>query len=211
MGWPVMTHKEIRVLKNILLLVPRNQTITIFEYGSGFSTIYFAKFLRKAGRPFLIHSLDNNRFWYEKVTAMVEAAKLKDRVFLHLREFTPFWEKPNWDWNAAPQKDIFAPHTQAEKEYVNFPQTLATSFNVVFVDGRFRRRCLEDLQKYIDPQCIIVMHDAQKKQYHTATASFRHSRFIDSGKYFPFARRKYLLWIGSPQNPLVELIAAESA
>lgn len=207
--WPAMTRKEMQILKRIFLSFPKEQTIHIFEYGMGFSTVYFAKFLRKAGYLFHLYSVDNNRFWYEKVTAMIKSEKLTEHVTLHLREFIPFWEKPGWDWTSEPQQGVFAPQTQMELEYINLPQMLKIPFNVIFVDARFRRRCLEAALTSVDYRGFVIMHDAQKKHYHSATEKYRYSRFIDSGQYFPFARRKYQLWLGSPMNSLVDKIAVE--
>ncbi len=209
LGWPAMTRKEMQIFKRLLLSFPQEQTIHLFEYGMGFSTIYFAKFLQRSGRSFHLHSIDNNRFWYEKVTAMIKVEKLTKHVTLHLREFMPFWEKPNWDWKSELQQGTFAPQNQMELEYIHLPQTLRIPFNVIFVDARFRRRCLEAALTSVDYRGFVIMHDAQKKQYHSATEKYRHSRFIDSGQYFPFARRKYQLWLGSPMNALVDQIAEE--
>lgn len=211
LGWPAMTRKEMQILKRIFLSFSKGQTIHIFEYGMGFSTIYFAKFLRRSGYLFHLHSLDNNRFWYEKVTAMIKAENLTEDITLYLREFVPFWEKPSWDWKVEPQQGAFAPQNPMELDYVNLPQTLKIHFNVIFVDARFRRRCLEAALTSVDYRGFVIMHDAQKKQYHSATENYRYSRFVDSGQYFPFARRKYQLWLGSPMNALVDQIAAEFA
>lgn len=68
--WPAMTRKEMRILKEVFLSFPSGKPINIFEYGMGFSTIYFAKFIHKNGRDFQMDSLDNNRFWYEKVATI---------------------------------------------------------------------------------------------------------------------------------------------
>ncbi len=209
LGWPAMTGKEMRILKRILLSFPQQQPINIFEYGMGFSTVYFAKFLKKTGRVFHLHSIDNNRFWYEKVSSMIKVQDLTQSVSLHLREFVPFWEKPGWDWKVLPQCGSFAPKTSAELEYIQLPQTLKIPFNMIFVDARFRRRCLETALTSVDHRGVVVLHDAQKEHYHSATESYRYSKFIDSGKYFPFARRKYMIWLGSLLNPAIEQIASE--
>jgi predicted O-methyltransferase YrrM len=209
LGWPAMTRKEMRILKQLFLSFPADQPINIFEYGMGFSTIYFARFLQKSGRPFHMDSIDNNRFWNEKVTTMIRNAGLSKKVSLHLREFVPFWEKSGWDWKTEPRSGAFGPTQKAEQEYINLPQTLNKKYQIIFVDARFRRRCLEAALQCVDPQGFVIMHDAQKPHYQSATKLYRYSQFIDSGKYFPLARRKYQLWLGSPANPLVEKIAKD--
>jgi hypothetical protein len=209
LGWPAMTHKEIRILKKIFKSFSKDQTIHIFEYGMGFSTVYFAKFLKKSGYLFEMHAVDNNRFWYEKVSAMIKDQHLQGNVTLHLREFSPFWQKPLWDWTVEPKCQTFAAQTPAELEYIHLPQTLNLPFNVILVDGRFRRRCLEVAFGSVDHRGLVIMHDAQKKHYQLPTEKYRYSRFIDSGRYFPFSSKKFQLWVGSLMNPLVDKLAAE--
>ncbi len=211
LGWPAMTHKEIRILKKIFKSFSKDQTINIFEYGMGFSTVYFAKFLKKSGYLFQMHAVDNNRSWYEKVSAMIKEQHLQGNVTLHLREFMPFWQNPLWDWNAEVKCGTFAAQSPAELEYIHLPQTLAMPFNVIIVDGRFRRCCLEIAFGSVDHRGVVIMHDAQKKHYQAPTEKYRYSQFLDSGKYFPFARHQLQLWLGSPMNPLVDQITLEFA
>lgn len=210
LGWPAMTLREMAIIKRALLSLPRERPIQIFEYGMGFSTIYFARFLQKERRAFHIDSLDNNRFWHEKVTAMIEKAGLKDNVTLHLREFVPFWEKPGWDWDKAPAVGQFAPASKEENEYISLPVTLNKTFDLVFVDGRFRRRCLEAIGPCLAYHGFAVLHDAQKEKYHGPTGNFRYSQFLDSGRYFPFERRRYQIWLGSMANAAVDQVRAEA-
>lgn len=206
---PAMTMKEIGIYKKILMSFPAGQPIRIFEYGMGFSTLYFAEFLREQRRKFYIDSIDNNRQWYQKVGRMVDDRGLKEAVTLHLKEFVPFWEKPGWDWNAMPSCGQFAPQEKAEIDYIEWPLRLQKSYDVVVIDARFRRRCLMAALRSVNPQGFVILHDAQKLHYHDPVALYRYSRFLDSGRYFPLQCQRYQMWLGSIANPAVNQIAEE--
>ena len=47
LGLPAQTRKEIEILKTIFNNIIDNKKIKVFEWGSGFSTIYYAEYLRK--------------------------------------------------------------------------------------------------------------------------------------------------------------------
>jgi len=209
MQWPAMTHKEMAVLKKVFLSLPKERPIKFFEYGAGFSTIYFARFLKEQGWAFHIDSVENNRSWLEKVSRMIRENGLEQEVTLHLKEFRPFWEKPGWDWSQSPAPGAFAPQSREEQEYIALPKALEQTFDLILVDGRFRRRCLELVLGCVARNGFVVLHDAQKIQYHDPLKDYPHGRFLDSGAYFPFEQRKYRIWLGSPASPEVERIAGQ--
>src|SRR3989338_2502144 len=132
---PAMTPRERGIYKKILLSLSARGPLDIFEYGSGFSTVYFAKFLKTRGIAFRIDSVDNHAGWYEEVGRMISASGLQDKVCLHLCPFAPFWEKPGWDWKKAPAPGRFAPQLEMEKEYICKPVLLNKKFDLIVVDG----------------------------------------------------------------------------
>ncbi|MDP2652739.1 MAG: class I SAM-dependent methyltransferase [Candidatus Omnitrophota bacterium] len=201
---PAMTRQEIEIYKSALLAVKDRQPLNIFEYGSGFSTIYFASFLKREGVRFHMDSIDNHRGWHEKVKDLVRHRGLDEHVTLHLKEFSPFWEKEGWSWDSAPACGRFAPQSEEEHKYIHWPLLLNKSYHIIIVDARFRRRCLQLAMGCLQPNGIVLMHDAQKKHYHASTAFYNFSRFLPSGGYFPGERRKYRMWVGSIDNVFVE-------
>lgn len=200
---PAMTHLERIIYKNVLLSIRADKTLDVFEYGSGYSTIYFSKFLEKKKIPFHLHSIDNSEEWHQKVQNMVKANKFKDKASLHLCAFPAFWEKSGWDWSILPKCGQFAPAVQAEIDYINMPLNLNKKFDFIIVDGRFRRRCLEVIPKCLKKNGIVFLHDAQKEKYHKPLSAYRYSEFIDSGKHYPFERAKYKIWLGSLDNSVI--------
>jgi len=205
-GIPAMTLKEIVIYKKVLLSLKPKNKLNIFEYGSGSSTIYFAKFLKQKRIPFHIHSVDNNSKWHRKVKKLVKIKGLDDVITLYLSEFAPFWKKDGWDWAISPKCGQFAPKTQSELEYINAPLVLGNKFDFVTVDGRFRRRCLEIIPNCLNENGIILLHDAQKVKYHYPISLYPYSKMIRSGKYHPFDRKNWKIWVGSLDNPIVRNI-----
>jgi hypothetical protein len=203
---PAMTGRERKVYKDILKTLSQKmngRVLNIFEYGSGLSTIYYAQFMRTQKIPFHLDAIDNNRIWYNRVAELIAVDKLESDITLHLCEFKPFWEKEGWDWNRNPEPGRFAPHSQEELNYINTPRTLNKKFDLIFVDARFRRRCLEVTSQCLTEQGIVVLHDAQRPQYHPGVNQYRYSEFLDSGRFYPFEKNIHQMWLGSHDNQFV--------
>ncbi len=189
---PLMTVKEHRIYKSLLLELSRRQPLDIFEYGTGFSTLYFSKFLRSKGIRFHVHSVEHDKTWHLDIQHRIDRAHLTKDVTLHLSQFTP---------------GLSAPQTPGELDYVDMPRALGMKFDLIVVDGRFRRRCLETAPAYLKAQGIVFLHDAERSFYHGPLKGFLFGRFIDGAKFYPFEPRPHHVWVGSMDNPLVDEIA----
>ncbi len=195
---PAMTAKERRAYKALLQVLSKTQKpVRIFEYGSGFSTLYFAKYLKRCHIPFEFHSVDNNAFWHQKVKAMVKAAGLEGQVHLHLQVFEPFWNKPGWSFTQRPKPGEFAPSLPQENAYINGPQLAGGNFDLIVIDGRFRQRCLQVAAKSLSPQGIVLLHDAQKKHYQPPVGVLPHSAWVEGGRFYAWQQWDQRTWLGS--------------
>lgn len=204
-GLPGMTSKEIELFLNLFDSY-KNRKLRILEWGSGRSTVYYAKYLKASGFDFEWYAIDNSKEWYEKVLKQLKKFNLTDRVHLYLFEFKPFWFKPNWDWDNSRPQD-FDPKEKNEVEYISFPATLGVKYDVIIVDGRFRRRCLLEAQKMLDPHGFVILHDAQKKWYHSSLSAYKCGKFIDSGYlYDGTGRTLSKLWVGSNDNNNLSIV-----
>src|SRR5690606_23311288 len=54
--------------------------------------------------------------------------------------------------------------------YVDFPASLDTIFDFVFIDGRARSFCIEAGWPLLRSGGVLVVHDAQRPAYHPALA-----------------------------------------
>lgn len=199
LGLPAHTGKEIQIFKAIFDNFSPNKKIKIFEWGSGFSTIYYASYLRKKGIEFEWYSVDNNKTWHKKVKSKVEKIGFQQQIQLYLKEFPPFWEKPGWG-PIPPACGVFSPNSENEINYINFPRQLDSKFDIIIIDARFRRYCFQTAKKVLMPEGIIIMHDAQKVHYHFALDDFPYSKFVSGGSWFPFQEIPNKVWVGSIEN-----------
>ena len=199
LGLPAQTRPEVRIFKTILDDFISYEQIKTFEWGSGFSTVYYAEYLRKKGVEFEWHSIDNNKSWYEKIKSKLEKKGLLSYIQMCLKEFIPFWEKPGWR-SIPPNCGVFGPKSENEKAYINFPKLLKHKFNIVIVDGRFRRHCIETAKDILLPEGVVILHDAHKEHYHTGLDEFQYRKFLNSGSWFPFQEIRNKVWIGSAGN-----------
>jgi hypothetical protein len=196
LGLPAQTTQERELFKALFDLVAADGKLRVFEWGCGLSTTYYASFLEKKEIDFEWHALDSNRAWYEKVKRLVVSSKIDDRVKLYLQEFPPFWEKPGWG-DVPPPCGVFAPKTEPELGYVDWPLRLGGAFDMIIVDARFRRRCLQTAKDAVKPNGLVILHDAQKQHYHEGLDVFPYRMFVNSGNWHPFQALPNRMWIGS--------------
>lgn len=95
----------------------------IFEYGSGFSSIYWAK------RAKSVVSVDDNREWFEKISRK----KLKNQnIYL----------KSN------------------KSEYINSVGSFKKTFDVIIIDGNYRKECAKKAIKVLRKGGFIILDNS---------------------------------------------------
>ena len=156
---PRMNNKEIRAFKH-LLTQNHEGVLDILEWGSGGSTVYFTDFLESHSIPYTWTSIEYNKMWYEKIK---EATKHKPSVALVL------FDVGN---NNLKQRNI------PMDEYVNYPKTLNKKFDIIFVDGRKRRRCILEAKHLLKEGGVVLVHDARRHYYSCARAEYTNGVFI---------------------------------
>lgn len=98
------------------------------------------------------------------------------------------------------QRDYRRRDTDLNMEpYITLPAALGGGFDVLLVDGRYRRRCLLHAATQMAPGGVTVLHDAWRTYYQCAFAAFPYQQRIGEE-----------LWIGS-QSPMPWLVAAPTA
>jgi len=125
-----------------------------FEWGSGRSTVWFARRCRK------VHSIEHNPGWFEKVLEMLRADRLEN-VDLQDRH--------------VPESVRFA---DGDRPYVSAIDAHAKgSFDFAIVDGKFRDRCALRAVDYWRPGGLLILDncDWYLPNDETATPDARHS------------------------------------
>lgn len=127
---PWMTYPAIKFLQNNL-----GKDHTIFEFGCGASTLFFAQQVKK------VVSLETNQKWFAIVNKLliqatcnnVEITLLQDGLTNHL--------------------------------YENFAKNLTEKFDFIIVDSLKRFECIKNSITALKPQGSIVLDDSERKNY----------------------------------------------
>lgn len=167
---PWMSYEEIEVIKGLLTyLKPRS----CLEWGAGYSTIYFPKFL-KGGSGWI--SVEHEKEWAGRIESMNKN-----------RSVRIFFVKPNH----FPWTDEYSDGAYSDLEnYIDFPS--GDKFDFILVDGRARRSCLEKACKILSDDGIVVLHDAERRYYQDALKSYRYQAVLSG-----YGKTGSELWVGS--------------
>ena len=179
-GLPAQSPADIAILKKVLTEAGGSR-LRVFEWGSGASTVYYSRYLTSVGRDFEWHAVDNSAKWHERVREKIGRAGLDEMAHTHCREFPAFWELPGYTpRDPVPPKSYCS--SAIVEEYVALPSELGSQFDVMIVDGRFRRRCLLVARDALAPQGVVLLHDASKPHYHPSLSAFPKVRMMQTGK-----------------------------
>lgn len=163
---PWMKSKELDIITEILQKLKPEYC---FEWGSGYSTVYFPRILPSVKKWY---SIEHHEDWYKVISK-----EIKDpRVTLE-------WVKAeDYDVNKARGKyglDMEGTYEEF-KTYVEFPTKLHQSFDFMFIDGRARKDCLRKAYDLIGEQGVVILHDANRTNYVQDLPPFRYTiRFTD--------------------------------
>ena len=177
--FPAQSSGDMAIFKEILSNAG-GQTVRVFEWGSGSSSIFYPQFLNSTGRQFEWHAMENSAAWFDKTQERIIRRHLADQVHLHLSEFPAFWQLPGYSTNdpVPPESNI---QNANVVDYINRPKELGELLDVLIIDGRFRRRCLAVAREVLAPGGVVILHDAQKVHYHSSLSTFPNVRFIQTG------------------------------
>lgn len=196
-GLPGQTKREIALWQHVLAVCTRGR-LRVFEYGAGNSTCYYPAFLRASGCDFKWHTVENFRPWHERVRCYLDRMGLADRVHVECHEFAAFWDVPGY---SLAQPACLASHPDPEPilQYINAPVRLGGTFDLILIDGRFRRRCLLAARPVVNPDGAVMLHDAQRPHYHAAFAEYPHQIMIEGGR-LAGSIQQTKTWIGTICN-----------
>lgn len=153
-------------------LAPRH----VLEWGCGGST---KAVLERS--PFIERyvSVEHVGDWYAKVKAQVTDPRLSLHHVPADQPLSPGSHSHEtivaWDARAEAEPAVM-------KSYVEFPASLGLSFDFVLVDGRARRFCLAKGFELLRSGGVIVLHDAQREQYHDALRALGRAVFLEPYK-----------------------------
>lgn len=143
------------------------------EWGSGGST---RALLERC--PFIEHyvSVEHNAAWHAQVQKHVVDPRLSLNLVLP--------DVPGPAANAR-KLDIEAWEARAEddrtllRSYIEFPRSTGHAFDFVLVDGRARNFCVAEGFSLLAPGGVLVIHDAQRTEYHAAIAALGRPTYLE--------------------------------
>jgi hypothetical protein len=134
---PWVTYPFIHFIANRL-----NNTIEIFEFGSGNSTLYYAE------RAAMVSSVENDKFWFEKIK------------------------------NSMPANvSLFYCDLVYGGDYCNYAITTNKLYDLIIVDGRDRINCCINSAAALNAGGVMILDDSDRKEYEPALTFFEESGF----------------------------------
>lgn len=127
----------------------------VFEYGSGGSTLFFAK---SAGS---VVSMEHDPRWFRRVADALAAAGLTN-ASLRLAEPGPGPSKDYGSGRRGWKRRDFGAYVRAIDAEPD------ASFDAVLVDGRSRVACVRHAMPKVKPGGLLVLDDSQRARYRVA-------------------------------------------
>jgi hypothetical protein len=191
----VMTARDADTVEAILTSVGRRSPggPRVLEWGSGLSTLTFARALAECVDRFRWVTVEHDReYFVERLAPYLRLSGA--RIVLvdgdGLPPVLPDDGVVALVYDGGPLRP-YIPRLREDRladldAYVAGPAQLGTQFDVVVVDGRKRRRCLLEARNLVTGNGVVLLHDAQRPYYQCAWSQY------------PFGRRiGDELWIGS--------------
>jgi predicted O-methyltransferase YrrM len=158
-------HMAAEEFSQLLAVMHRLAARRCLEWGSGGST---QAVLEQCPSVERYVSIEHDRAWYERVRQQVRDPRLE---LYYLAPEVPIparslfkSKRRKWNARAEVERSLLA-------GYIDFPATLGVLFDVVLVDGRARNFCLSAGWRLLRPGGVLVLHDAQRRQYRAALCS----------------------------------------
>ena len=172
---PWITFKAIKWLEKYL-----KPNMIVFEYGSGGSTLFFKKLVKK------IISIEHDRIWYKK---MLKYLKTKNIYFNNYFLIEPkkllIKDKEKKDNSRSTLKTY---SKLSFKKYVNsiekYPQKY---FDIIFIDGRARNSCVKKSLTKIRQDGIIILDNSERTIYHESILLLSKYKRIDFYGFGPYS------------------------
>jgi Methyltransferase domain len=150
-----MTYKATSWLERYL-----RKDMSVFEYGSGGSTVFFANRVRR------VISVEHDALWHRQVSEVLERRGLTNCEYL-LREpqQAPSNRPTEYRWDLYTSTDrafaglVFDGYV---KTIDPFPES---TFDLVVVDGRARASCVHHGLPKVRPGGVLLLDDTDRPEY----------------------------------------------
>lgn len=132
--------------------------MSIFEYGSGGSTIYFS---RSGGK---VISVEHDPVWHDAVSATLRKLGIVN-VDYRLEPPSPTRNSDGGDIGPG----TFRSHVQKDMDFSSYVNSISSvpdgTLDVVFVDGRARNSCISLAKGKVKPGGVLVLDNSERREY----------------------------------------------
>lgn len=181
---PWMKSKELDIIIEVLSkLKPK----VCFEWGSGYSTIYFPQIF-----PFIEKwiSIEHNHDWYRLISGKINDPRVQ---LTYVKRDQESRQKSKVKYDDGSYEDF--------STYVEFPCNLNTSFDFIFIDGRARKECLKKSFDLIKDDGVVILHDANRTEYVTQLPPFTYVLHMTD-----YRKNRGGIFLASKSKPLIEVL-----
>jgi predicted O-methyltransferase YrrM len=185
---PWMKSKELDIIIEVL---SRQKPKVCFEWGSGFSTLYFPKifsFIEKW------YSIEHNEDWYKTISQKINDPRV-----------TLTYVQRNHTGSSANPENHNDGSYEDFKNYVEFPASLAMKFDFMFIDGRARKDCLKKAFDLVADEGVVIVHDANRDYYVSDMPPFANVlRLTD------YRKKRGGILLASKSKPITSILDVEA-
>ena len=153
---PWISFSAIDFMKEIL-----HPNMTVFEYGSGGSTLFWASRVKK------VISVEHDKVWYEKMKLELALQQIKNiDYFLIEPKSDPMFSKKDYkNPNDYISLDKDFEGKQFEAYVKKIDEYADDSFDVIIVDGRSRPSCVQHSLKKLKLGGYLVVDNTERSYY----------------------------------------------
>lgn len=161
--------------------------IRVLEWGCGRSTLWYPRYLEVLGLPYLWVTIEHDHTFCEReiFPKLPVAANIVRCGFFQKKDISPVTKK-NFDglWLFTFDAGLVRPDIAERIEdrmvnldaYVELPKKLDQKFDVIIIDGRKRRRCLQIASEIVETSGYVLLHDAWREYYFSSMSAFTSGR-----------------------------------
>ncbi len=153
---PWFTYPAITFLSKTL-----TTQMKVFEYGTGGSTLFFAKRVNE------LHSVEHDQLWGKRIIERVIKSKLSNCEFNIVEPITSMNNSDNDTSN--PESFISENLDYSDKSFERYTKEINkfedNYFDMIIIDGRARPSCFKYARSKLKTNGFIVLDNSERKHY----------------------------------------------
>jgi hypothetical protein len=163
--WIVFKAKE-------FLDVILKSSMTVWEYGSGSSTLYFARRVKQ------VYSVENDKAWFDHLSALIKAQQVKNVSYTLIEAENAPTKELNFAFISKSQLNYGGGYFKSYATLIDAAPD--SSLDVVLVDGRARGACIAHAIPKIKQGGYLIVDNSDRSYYFE-----QNEALFDSSKWEP--------------------------